>query len=604
MNDSSERTFGPSSLGRALAFGLPLLWFAIALWAHRATLDFTILGHDSYPLLESAVCNSLGDLPGVLTKPFLEGNFLAKLHRPGQNLFLAAEWAAFGFEPRGYQVVQWLNWSFMILAVHALVLRLVGHAAGHWASVPAALAAGVTTATLALHPIAWEAIPVLSRAHDPLVLSLGCWTLFLLAQPDDIPRRTAIFAGLIAGFAAASKETGYLIGPLAFGLRFLLTPTTGLVKRFLTALVETAPIAIGSVLLLVLRWIVLDGSLTSGTGGWNFELLPRLAHRLWLPQVGLRDSLVPQLLAAVFGLCLVIGALGAQGRGPGTRTRWAIVVLGSVWAAGGLFLPTAMGRVMTWRLLFPEVGLMLPTALMLLGVWQARGALRWISIVGLVSLLALTGVRAGYSPLLAPYGQWVEGDADLRDFLARLDAGMQASQPGDVLRIEGPPQLAFHSDPMAPHIHQAAICAGQSARAYLELKYPDVPFRVTGPLGALGEPREVIQVVLDDAPYDFLGPAREVAEATSRLRKRVDPRVMQAYDEARVRGWPVKALQALFYAVEVSGTAGIRDGEAIRDYLEYIEDRNGVRRMEALLDRIRAGEEPVGTLPVGDGSDQ
>lgn len=588
MNDTTERVFEPSALGRALALGLPLLWFAIALWAHRATLGFTILGHDSYPLLESAACTSLADLPGVLTKPFLEGNFMAKLHRPGQNLFLAAEWATFGFDPRGYQLVQWLNWSLMILAVHALVLRLVGYAAGHWASVPAALAAGLTTATLALHPIAWEAIPVLSRAHDPLVLALGCWTLFLLARPEDVTRRTALVAGLVAGFAAASKETGYLIGPLAFGLRFLLTSRTGLVARFVRALVETAPIAVGSVLLLTLRWFVLDGALTSGTGSWNTDMLPRLAHRLWLPQVGLRDGLLPQVLAGLFALHVLAGALWALRRDTGSRARWALVALGLVWAAGGLVLPMAMGRVMTWRLLFPEVGMMLPTALMLLGIWQGRGLERALGVSGLVILLGFTGLRATYSPLFAPYGQWVTGDAELRDFLARLDRAMESAAPGDVVKVPGPPQLVVHEDPMAPHIHQAAICAGQSVRAYLELKYPEGGFRVTGPLGALGEPQEIVQIVLDDAPYDFLGPGRELAEAVQRLRKRSNPELLYAYDEARVRGWAPKALRSLLEAVEVAGPVSLPDAEAIREYLIFIEDHEGTQRAEALIARLRA----------------
>ncbi len=590
MNAPRERTFGPSPLGRALAFGLPLLWFAIALWAHRATLGFTILGHDSYPLLESAACSSLADLPGVLVKPFLEGNFMAKLHRPGQNLFLAAEWASFGFDPRGYQVVQWLNWSLMILAVHALVLRLTGYAAGHWASVPAALAAGLTTATLALHPIAWEAIPVLSRAHDPLVLGLGCWTLFLLARPADVPLRAALLAGLIAGFAAASKETGYLIGPLAFGLRFLLTPRVGVSQRFVRALLETAPIAIGSVLLLTLRWFVLDGALTAGTGSWNADMLPRLAHRLWLPQVGLRDGALPQVLAGLFAATVLAGAFWALRRGPGAPARWAMVLLGLAWAAGGLVLPMAMGRVMTWRLLFPEVGMMLPTSLMLLGVWQARGLQRAVSAAGLVVLLLFTGVRATYSPLLAPYGQWETGDAELRDFLARLDRAMETASPGDVIRVAGPPQLVLHADPMAPHIHQAAICAGQSVRAYLELKHPEGGFRVTGPLGALGAPREVVQIVLDEAPYDFVGPARELAEAIQRLRKRSDPELMFAFDEARVRGWAPKALRSLLEAVDAAGPAALGDAEAIRDYLAFIEDRDGVERIESLIARLRASE--------------
>lgn len=587
MNEPA-RQYGPSLAGKLLAFGLPLLWFAVALVAHQATLDFGILGHDSYPLLEAAACSSLSDLPEVLTKPFLEGNFMAKLHRPGQNLFLAAEWAAFGFEPRGYQVIQWLNWSVMILAVHALVLRLVGHAAGHWASVPAALSAGLTTATLALHPIAWEAIPVLSRAHDPLVLSLGCWTLFLLAKPEAVPARTMLFAGLIAGVAAASKETGYLIGPLAFALRFLMTPAEGLLRRFGIALRETAPIAAGSVALLTLRWFVLDGALTSGTGSWNPDLLDSLAHRLWLPQVGLRDGMLAQILAMLLFLCVVVGSIAGLRGQTGSRARWALVLLGAVWAAGGLALPMAMGRVMTWRLLFPEVGMMLPTSLMLLGIWQARGALRWVSLAGALVLLSFTALRATYSPLLAPYGQWVAGDAQLSDFLGRLDRAMESAQPGDIVRVEGPPQIVPHTDPYAPHIHQAAICAGQSARAYLELKYAHLPFRVTGPLGALGEPTDVIQVVLDDAPYDFVGPTRDLSEAIQRLRKRSSPELMLEYDEARLRGWAPKALRTLIQAVEQAGRPALRDARAIRDYLAFIEDGDGVDRVEGLIAKLEA----------------
>lgn len=424
---------------------------AVAVFAaHHPSLDYTVLGHDSYPAMLASRVQSPGDLGDALSERYLDGQLAAAFHRPVLSLVVALEWALFGLDPRGWQLGNVLALAGCALALVALARRLLGPDA---ATGP--LVCGLLFAVLPLHV---EAVPVMSRMHD----ALACALLALCVRAALAPgmrARTASF--VLALLAMGVKETALLAPALVFGAAFVC----GTPQRVRRALVASAPAAAALAVALLARAAVLGG-----LGGKraldpaNLGGVARVARELVLP--GPPGPPAAWAVVAAVGLSagLLLGLAAARGR----VQRAAGAAL--VWIALAVLLLALVGQYRPWYGLLPGAGLALLVGCAAESLRRAPG--RTLAAFGGAGLLVCAAAWTSRMPAVHAYEQWETADERARAYLGRVEAAVARGPRGGAAPTGPMPVRVPATREGRREVRWAPVLSPTAVRAWLALRYP------------------------------------------------------------------------------------------------------------------------------------
>jgi len=498
------------------------LAIAVALAAGAAlfveTRHYGLLGFDTLPLIASSRVESLADVLGLFRERLMDGRYPSAFHRPLVSASFALDEAVWGLDPFGYQLTGALWFTALLLGLVSLG-GLLGKQTGpgpppdrggrRWLAV-------ALPALVALHPAAYEVVPIPARRAD-----LMC-AVFATAAVVFALRRRAWVAGVAALLAILSKESGYAVPPLVAATALLLegqdglegsprSSLTGLAARLRAALELAAPAFGLAAFALAGRLLVLGGM-----GGHRDEFgvigalasAPGIAVDVLSGIVLFGSAAVPlavyalgaALLLAVVGLAGTLGVASSEDRCVGLRP----IGLGILWSLGFAATYAAAGWVGAWYFLLPEIG----AAIALLGLLAAaiegvrcRAAPRAARGCCVLAAGLLAGVlvwQASFAPVLGNYGEWQRATAVSDEFFRKLDQKVSASSAGQ--RIDAPP-LPMWASPSegVPGVQGAAILSDYSVQAWADLMYPQRSIRV------LGVPEGVLpRLPLEPAPNELV----------------------------------------------------------------------------------------------------
>lgn len=226
---------------------IPLLIACGAFLVNRAVLDASLFGFDCYAAILTSRILSFSDFTGTFTEVLMDGRlWAADFYRPVGNLFLAADWAAWGMESAGYQLTSLLVWCGAIVVLYLLLRRMLG--GERWV--------GPTAAALffALHPSALAVLPFPARRTETLMLLFVALALLLLpVNPRKDAWKSHLLAGVFAMLAVGSKETGVIAVALIFLHQALFDPRDDLGRRVVAACLAAVPAAVLAALVVITR---------------------------------------------------------------------------------------------------------------------------------------------------------------------------------------------------------------------------------------------------------------------------------------------------------------------------------------------------------------
>lgn len=492
---------------------------ALALFAHRKTFDYGLLGWDAYPLIITARILSPGDLAGTFTEVMMDGRYAqGSFYRPVHNLILAAEYAIWGLDPRGYHVMALASFGATIVLVFLVTRRLLRRSS--W--IAPSLAAGF----VALHPAMLTVLPAPARRVELFVV------VFLLAAVLCLPDGTSgrrgrpILAALFVLLAAGCKETG-VVGVGIVVLHQLLYrrkaahsgdpggPAAGSAEGVWAAVIRPAAlvalpsaVAVG-VYMAARTWVVggLGGHGTSSLSAWGghvVEFAPRfLASTLcpWSPVAAWSAD----ALAAGAAVILVLASIAAL-LTLGDGRRQAFFGLG--WVGAFVAFMGIAGRFSPWYAVPCVVGVgmtlsaIVETARVSLAAqraWlRARGVMFGVG-AGLVAVAALCA-----TPLIHRYVDWDDASARHRAFLSDLGARIESASDGARIDAFEMPRMLNRPASGGPRLDGVAVLAPYSVQAWVELRFPKRRIRVVGGDGGARIPPpahdELVVVVWERSP--------------------------------------------------------------------------------------------------------
>lgn len=480
--EPEEEGHSPSTL--PMLAGLAV-FTVLAISLYGSVLDLGFLGWDSFPLVWSSACESLGETVGLFRTVLMDGVYTdGSFYRPTTSLSFALNEATAGLDARGYHL-----FDMAVLVVSAVFLIGIGH---RLALQPATIAGATAGLLFLLHPVQLTLLPVPPRRADALSLVLLLACLHWQRDEDQPTRAWPLGVGLLAFFCAGAKETGALVA--------VLVPLLHVCRRQrpVHVLLQTLPVAAGVGLYLLLRSQVLTGLAGHAESGLEgLERMPDLLQPyaelvLGASAHGWDESPRTSLFlggSVAFGIAVLV----ALWRPGASRARERFQLRGSLvfvhlWLAAELAMASLAGRIHEWyavQLVAPFVllvGLLLATGLRLLR--QSR-----------IALLPLLLPAPFIVLLLLPLGSyrerslrlWTEADeltkGLLEDAVQIVDATpIAAGAPGVALALPGwVPVLP------AEGLATVALLDDYSIEAYLDLVRPEREVRVQRP-GTAPEP--------------------------------------------------------------------------------------------------------------------
>jgi hypothetical protein len=471
-----------------LAIVLALVLAGLALRAHRETLDYALVGFDTYPQIISARIESWSDFFDTFREELTEGRIEARFYRPIQNFSVALDYALFGLEPRGYHAVSLAALALMVVSVLLAVWRLLGSGS----LLPAAIAA----ALVGLHPVLLNIVPTVCRRSELLLITFLMAMLAVLPQRGEGRVTLRIWvAGLLVLLAAGSKDIGVMGLGLVVIHQLFLRDAPGWRVAIRQAALAAVPALLATVAYLVNRTLVLQGF-----GG--YQKTDKHASQTYLGNLAefgrelLGDVFAPFLffrsesflanwseigvgvtLAGVWA-GLSIGALAfCMGVEREERRRaGALIVLGLAWCVPLGLVLGLLNWYGSWYAAIPLVGVALTLAgLARLAISLAGGSLPECCFAGmyggLVAAIVVLGLAA--SPLRVYYPEWRRATEMMDRELKRLDRELDLAANGTIIDLDIRP---YYDPPEAPrdrmHLLWVATIKHQGVLCYAQLRHP------------------------------------------------------------------------------------------------------------------------------------
>ena len=178
----------------------------VALATHRQTLDWALLGSDSYASIIASRIRNFGDLIGTFGEVLMDGRFpFGEYYRPVGNLFMALDYSIWELDSFGYQLTSVLLFSATVGMLYFATHRMLGPDSRAGPSVAALF--------FALHPSALSVLPFVERRTELLALTCTLTAFALLSgngrhhsEGRHAPCSTASCSGACS--AASSSEEG------------------------------------------------------------------------------------------------------------------------------------------------------------------------------------------------------------------------------------------------------------------------------------------------------------------------------------------------------------------------------------------------------------
>jgi protein O-mannosyl-transferase len=365
----------------------------LAVYANSLHAPFVF---DDIPsILDNPTIRQLWPLSVPLSPPSEFG--LTVCSRPLLNLSLALNFAAGGFDPFGYHLLNTLIHLAAALALFDLARRTMPHWRPATPPHHATLFAGTLAALWALHPLLTESVTYVIQRGESLTGLFALLTLYAYLRAADSARPWPwrALALLAACGAVATKEIGVIVPVLVvlYDRTFLASPerTDNRPRRLLQLALFAS--------WLLLAWIVFAGGGRGGTAQlaaserWAYwcTQFQAVAHYLRLsfwphPLIFEYGFQLEPGLVAVLPQALLVVALGAASLYAAWRRQpagflgcWFFIAL-----APASLTPNNIQVVVEHRMYLP---LLAPLAL-LAGLAFARGGVRWLAPLAALALAA------------------------------------------------------------------------------------------------------------------------------------------------------------------------------------------------------------------------
>ena len=466
-------------------FGFLCVGVLVRLFAMFGDVGF--VGWDTYPLIEMSRLNGPADVIDLFRTALMGKMEGGLYYRPLPKLTFSLDYALWGLWAPGYQLTSILLVGALAAAVYRLARELFGSDRS-WGAVAAVL-------LVLLHPIQATVLPAPSRRPD--VLAAGFMLLCLTYQIRGVRAPsmcTAFGSAVLGGLALASKETAFILPPLALLTAFLYAPGINAIVRARQSLICTAPLLLVTVCLLLVRFLVLGGfvgerPLLEGNAVSAFATMSLRVARLMFSGraiVGAPDA-APLALVVVLLAAVVAGVLSSAPQRAavhGVLARPAIISLAWIFLAIATF---TMGLILQpWYALNPLVAFALllgasVEALILLvrSSYPARIA-GFVSFAGLAWLWV---ALAAYSPVFRGYDDWTRMADISESYLEDLRVKLASAEPDSIVRMRGMPRLLMpHAGKLvqgekAPLVGVTGIVE-YSVEAWAKLVFPERSVRV------------------------------------------------------------------------------------------------------------------------------
>jgi len=458
---SEESGLVPQSAAALVATAL----VAFIFFVYRATFSHGLVGADSFPILEGAHIASFSEFLDGFTEIYMDGRFPHHFYPPSLNQLFGLEYALFGLEPLGYQVLNVAALAFATVSIFLLARRLSPRGLT-W---PAAIAA----LSFASFPAIAESLPALARRHDNLCGGLMALSLLLHLRPGALAARWGSPAlGLLALFAMGVKEAAFVLPALATVTVAAVSSAPSLPARVGHGLRASAFSWAALALAISARLLVIGhmgGFPESGLG----NLLPSLGlvlRDLVEPDPLLQTSALVYALGLPFFAALLI-SLAARLRADGPLSaRCAHWWVALAWLAANAGLAAYVGRNNPWQNTLPAAGM----ALVLACALELPRALPVELRCGLLALLLVLPARhLSRTPLFDEHDRWSEIEAYDQLILTELERKLPDA-PRDQLMF-APPMTHASRDYLDEFGRPSGILRGYSILAWIELRFPGLP---------------------------------------------------------------------------------------------------------------------------------
>jgi hypothetical protein len=215
--------------------------------------DVGFVGWDTYPLIEVSRIRAPADLLRLFSTSLLGDAEGGLYYRPLPKLTLALDYAIWNLWAPGYHATSVVLLGALVAAIHRLASRLFGRGGSIGAMIAALL--------VVLHPIQATVLPVPARRADVLALAFMALCLDQQIRAADGGRGARIGTVLFGGLALLSKETAFILPPLAFLVAYLYAAGSGRTggERVWRAVWSVAPLAGVTLAVSCMRFGVLGG---------------------------------------------------------------------------------------------------------------------------------------------------------------------------------------------------------------------------------------------------------------------------------------------------------------------------------------------------------
>jgi len=467
-------------------------WWAVALTSvataaavlYRRFGDVGLFGWDAYPLIATSRIHQWTDLLHVTRTSLLGLESGGIYYRPLPKLSLGLDYAFWGLDPRGYHATDVVVFACAALALYWLARSLLGER-----SCGGALAA---LAFFLLHPVHATVVPALSRRPDMmcvLFLCLGLAATAHGARRGRWRRGYLAAATLATALALSSKETAFVLPPLAWLTAYLHGEPGGWLRRARGATVVVAPLLVVTAVLVVLRVQILGGLVGSRPIEHGalidafFHMGGRVLEGALSGPAIVGSPRPPIALATLLGAGAVFTWVQAL-RNPssdGLLAAARATTLACAWIAA-LVAIYALGMILQpWYLLNVLAALSVLVGAVLAALLEtARNdrLQRVPAAAAMAALVWLSGGIAAYSPLLRPYDEWHRATAIEDAHLEALRRRLEAAPAGSVLHTPLPPMLLPPAHG-GPQLVGVALIANYAMQAWADLALPQRRIRVS-----------------------------------------------------------------------------------------------------------------------------
>ena len=466
-------------------FGFLCVGVLVRLFAVFGDLGF--VGWDTYPLIEMSRLDGSADVLDVFTTSLMGKTDGGLYYRPLPKLTFSLDYALWRLWAPGYQLTSILLLGVLAAAIYRLASELFGSGRS-WGAIAAVL-------LVLLHPIQATVLPAPSRRPD--VLAAVFMLLCLTYQIRGVRRpsmATAFGTAVLGGLALVSKETAFILPPLALLAAFLYAPGNSAIVRVRQAVIHSAPLLLVTLCMLLVRFSVLGGfvgerpMLEGDVLSAAATMSLRVARLMFSGGaiVGAPDAAPLALIIALFAAVVA----GVQSNAPERAAVHRVLARPAIISLAWMVLVVAtftVGLILQpWYVLNPLVAFALLVgasveALILLVRSSHRA--RITGFVAFAGLAWLWVALAAYSPVFRSYDDWTRMTDITESYLGDLRVKLASAEPDSIVRIRGTPYFLTRrtdklvQDEQPPLIGVTGIVE-YSVEAWAKLMFPERSVRV------------------------------------------------------------------------------------------------------------------------------